>query len=241
MRTPTWGWLAVLGVVGASAIAGCAVGTEPELTGEDDLASAVVDGGLDANEPRLGDSTEDDDQDAGADDAGDPGLVDDDAGADAGADSGVTDPGGGATCLDANTCSGAADLGSISGDDGSDTVTASGALSEWFTVFVTEDSSGVGPDSLEMKATLTSPPGVDFDLYLYKGGSTAAVPACGIAAAGSSTQTSGDDVAGLEFGESGIFANGSDDHRAITVEVRHVSGTCDPGATWSLEITGNTH
>jgi hypothetical protein len=41
-----------------------------------------------------------------------------------------------------------------------------------------------------------------------------------------------------EWGE-GAIANGSDDSRHVSIEVRPVSGTCAPGQTWQLEVEGN--
>jgi hypothetical protein len=131
---------------------------------------------------------------------------------------------------------GAADLGSVSGDTGSDVKTASGTGSKWFTVRVTEDDSSAFAAKLWMKATLNSPAGSNYDLYVYVPGSD--TRECS-AVTKSSTLTSTTDTAGVEFGEGGTFSNGSDDDRTVTVEVRHVSGPCGPTAQWNLTINGN--
>jgi hypothetical protein len=88
-----------------------------------------------------------------------------------------------------------------------------------------------------MLATLTSPPGANFDLYVYVPGSD--TREC--SAVSNSSTTTGFDSAGVEFGEGGTFSNGSNDDRTVTVEVRWVSGTCAPGATWTLNVYGNVH
>jgi hypothetical protein len=43
----------------------------------------------------------------------------------------------------------------------------------------------------------------------------------------------------VEFGETGALANGANDARTVTVEVRHVSGNCDPSEKWTLTVSGN--
>ena len=87
-----------------------------------------------------------------------------------------------------------------------------------------------------MTASLTSPPGTNFDLFVYVPGSD--TRECS-AVSNSSTNTGSSDSTTAKFGESGLFSNGSDDDRTITVEVRHISGTCDPSAKWTLNIAGN--
>jgi hypothetical protein len=89
-----------------------------------------------------------------------------------------------------------------------------------------------------MKAVLVSPAGTNFDLYMYV--PSADTLECSVVTA-SSTSTSATDTASVEFGESGTFANGVDDSRTVTVEVRHVSGSCSAGAKWSLTLYGNQH
>ena len=51
--------------------------------------------------------------------------------------------------------------------------------------------------------------------------------------------TSGTDVVNLQWGETGIVANGSDDDRDVMIEVRNVSGTCAVGQNWTLALIGN--
>jgi hypothetical protein len=238
---PRW----VLGVVGLGALAlvGCAVGSAGEDVSESDLATAPIDAGDDSPSITLKPPAP---PPASSDD--DAGSYDDDAGA-YGDDAGTSDDSGTppppppppppptVTCDAPNTCAGATDLGSVSGDDGGDSLVQSGETSQWFTVRVTEDDSSVFSNSLEMLATLTSPPGANFDLYVYvPGGDTREC-----ATASKSSTTTGFDSAGVEFGEGGTFSNGDDDDRTVTVEVRSVSGTCAPGQKWTLNIYGNVH
>src|SRR5262249_9049054 len=131
--------------------------------------------------------------------------------ADAGGGGGGTDggPGPGVSCGATNTCMGATDLGSVSGDTGADTKNAQGYTSQWLRVRAPEnDTSIFGPD-LWMTATLTSPPGTNFDLFVYVPGSD--TRECS-AVTHASTNSSGTDSATSKFGEGGI-ANGSDDSR----------------------------
>ena len=72
-----------------------------------------------------------------------------------------------ATCNSGAMCTGAMDLGTVSGDTGNATVQGSGYESAWFKVRVTEDDSGPFGVLMSMTAQLTSPPGVNFDLYVY--------------------------------------------------------------------------
>jgi len=41
------------------------------------------------------------------------------------------------------------------------------------------------------------------------------------------------------WGETGTFANGVDDSKTITIEVRAVSMPCDPNASWSITAHGH--
>lgn len=210
-------------------LVGCAEGTADGVAAEDFLATTPADAGETEKEsvtipPPSSPPSEDDDADAGS-------TVD--AGSDAG---GNTDAGGfgGVACTAPNTCASSVNLGSVRGDNGADTKSAQGHTSQWFTIRVTEDDHGVLGKDLWMTATLTSPPGTNFDLYLY-------VPetdtlAC-TAVSEQSSNASGTDSAAAKFGEG--FSNGSDDSRTVTVEVRHVSGTCDPNKKWTLTVAGN--
>ncbi|HEY8078560.1 MAG TPA: hypothetical protein VIF62_30730 [Labilithrix sp.] len=227
-------------VVGAAAIIGCAVGSAADDTDTSNLATTPIDGG-DVDAPPSETLMPPAPPPAPVDDDAGTGDPDSGAGADSGGgggDAGGGGGGGGMSCNAPNTCPTSTNLGSISGDTGSDTQTAQGTTSQWFTVRVNENDSSVIANSLEMKATLVSPAGANFDLYVYVPGSDTLE--CSAVSA-SSTSTSSTDTAGVEFGESGTFSDGSDNSRTVTVEVRHVSGSCSAGAKWTLSLVGNQH
>jgi hypothetical protein len=236
MQSGRW-WLAA-GLVGLVALVGCAVGATEEGVGESDLANAPLEAGADdASNVKLPPPSNPGD-DAGGEEQ-DGGAKTDSGNADAGADGGNTDGGTGTSCNATNGCATATDLGSISGDSNNDTKSAQGTTSAWFTVRVTENDSSIFGNSLEMKATLGSPAGANFDLFLYLPGDGSGRECSAVAS--KSQQASGTDQAGLEWGEGGGFSNGSSDDRTVTIEVRHVSGTCSPGAKWTLNLYGNQH
>lgn len=214
------------------AVVGCAVGTGDADVSEANLASTPVEAGADDDENSIvlpPPSTVQTPADAGAGDAA----------ADAAKpDAGPPPDGGTGTvaCTAPAACGAATDLGTVSGDQTSNVLTADGTGSKWFRVWVTEDDNGVAGVKLRATATLTSPPGTNFDLYLYTGSSSA--HECS-AVASQSTNGSGTDSAEVSFGEGGLVANGSNDSRYVTVEVRHVSGPCSANSKWSLAFAGN--
>jgi|GEM_PF-1157573 len=234
-------------VAGIAALVGCAEGSEADPA-ESFLASSTVDAGTDddddeddsvkipapSNPPDDEDDEDDEDDDGDDAGAGDAGA----GGSDAGADSGKPDSGGGGggACASTNTCAGSTNLGQISGDTGAGVLTRSGHTSQWFQVRVTEDDNSIDGRPLRMRATLASPPGTNYDLYLYVPGSDTI--ACS-AVTHQSTSAAATDTASAQFGEGGFLANGSSDDRTVTVEVRHVSGTCDPAQKWTLTVEGN--
>lgn len=131
-------------------------------------------------------------------------------------------------------CTNAEQLAAIDGDDNHDKRTATGNTSRWFKVEVVESvSSIIDYPSLSYTATLTSPPGASYGLFVYTGGTSG--PTCFAAVkqgAGNPAVVSdswGDTLA-------------SDDTTWITVEVRHLSGdACGPSDQWTLTVEGNTN
>jgi len=120
------------------------------------------------------------------------------------------------------------DLGFVSGDTGAETATDSFFDEEWDLVTITEDSGSL----LYLSATveLWSPPGVDFDLYVY-------CLSCGGALAGSSTVGGLDghwDVVDIRREDTPIVTDDFD----VIVEVRHWDSTMC--AYWQLTVTGDT-
>jgi hypothetical protein len=138
-------------------------------------------------------------------------------------------------CPGPGTCQTAPLLGSISGDTGSDVLTQTGYQSAWFRVRVTEDSSSA--IKLSLSAELTSPAGVDFDVFLYVNVGSDVVECT--TKVGTTTRSGNVDTARAVWGE-GVIANGEDDGRYVSIEVRPISGTCATSQTWQLKITGNT-
>ncbi len=139
-------------------------------------------------------------------------------------------------CMGTTTCNGVSSIGNISGDTGAQTLSAQGYQSTWIHVRTTEDYDGIDAVSMTFRATLTSPASANFDLFLYVN-TGSDVLEC--ATPRGSATTTGTDVVNLQWGETGIVANGSDDDRDVMIEVRNVSGTCAVGQTWSLALIGN--
>lgn len=125
------------------------------------------------------------------------------------------------------TGSAAFNAGTVSGDDFADVVGATGAVSYWVRVQVTEDS--LGSNDLRLRATLTSPPGENFDLFIH-------ADSCNTPTAKSEKPAGQVDTAGVIIPDSW----GVSDSQWVLIEVRHI-GTeqCDAGAKWSLKIEGN--
>lgn len=149
---------------------------------------------------------------------------------------GYTTEGGACVPTPTSSCATAVNLGSLSGDTGAGKKTADGTGSQWFRIRVFEDDLSIFGRALTASMTLTSPPGTNFDLFVFVSGTASSVEC--LAATKSST-TSGADSVAVKWGELETV-NGVDDSRNVTVEVRWVSGIVVPPATWSLTISGNT-
>jgi hypothetical protein len=121
----------------------------------------------------------------------------------------------------------------MNGDTGSDMDTASGTTSKWFSVLVNDvyELFSSPPDSFT--ATLTSPPGMRFDLYAYESASGASSPNCFAPAMGFMGHP---EVITDQW--PGGNGNGT---RWVLFEVRYISGTaCGAAAQWTLTIAGHT-
>lgn len=141
------------------------------------------------------------------------------------------------TCASTDMCQSAMMLGTVSGDSGNVKLTASGYRSAWYRVRVTEDNDSVGGLSLRVAAKLTSPAAPMFDVFVYLNAGSDQVEC--------STTTGTVSTAGMtksvraEWGE-GTIANGADDDRNVSIEVRPLAQSgCASGAMWQLEIEGN--
>jgi len=119
-------------------------------------------------------------------------------------------------------------LGTVSGDTASMQVSAVGFDEKWYRVTVREDDGAI--DYLSATVSLVSPPGVDFDLYVY-------CASCGGSLAGDS-ETGGltGHVDSVVVRKDDNFVG--DDTFDVFVEVRHfTSNVC---ASWSLDVFGDT-
>ena len=222
-----WGFF---GIVGIAAVVGCAVGSNDDGTdGTSDLTDLPVEAGGDVSTIKLPPPASTADASADEDASPEGGPI-----GDAGVDSGpIVD-----LCKATNACqSSSTDLGSISGDEGGDVKTASGTSSQWFKITVNETDNSVIANDEKIRVALTSPTGTNFDIYLYRSGNTSSQECSAIATM--STSTGATDSVDMSWGESGAFSNGSDDSAEVTIEVRHVSGTCSATAKWALTVTGN--
>ena len=146
------------------------------------------------------------------------------------------------------TCNTAKTQTAMAGDQNSSR-TISGSVSQWFTVDVTENVTGIfsSGQSLRLKATLVSPPGKNFDLFLYLPDS-GGVKECHHGEESSENAAGQDDVVSLMWGEpDGGDPNRQSDTRTVTVEVREIvdpaapaPAACDAStAKWSLKLEGN--
>lgn len=141
------------------------------------------------------------------------------------------------SCTSSATCQGAMDLGSISGDTGSAMVSANGYQSGWLKVRVTEDDNSVVGNDLSVTATLTSPAGEQFDVLLYVNSGTDVIECT--TPTGTSTKSGNTAQLRITWGE-GSIANGADDSRTLSIEVRPSSTSCSPSSKWQLVVQGNT-
>jgi hypothetical protein len=232
----------IVAAVLTAAVVGCAEGAGSDEPAFGTLASTPVDKGKGEEEgesvklpPPSNPPAPAAEEDAGTEDSGN-----NNNGSDAGTDSGnpppPPPPPPTTSCNAPSACSGATDLGTVSGDKNADQKSAQGSTSQWLKVRVTENDSDVFGMDLWTKVTLTQPSGgQNFDLYVYLPGSD--ILEC--SAVTKSSTTGGTETVSLSWGEGSGFSNGKNDDRWVTIEVRHVSGTCDPNQKWSLLVEGN--
>lgn len=156
-------------------------------------------------------------------------------GGSAGPGGGSSTGGTGATMcsMPIDSCPAAQGLGSVSGDSGGASVNGGASASAWFSVRVTEDDNGVLGTKLKVKIVLTSPATANYDLFAYVDNGNDQLSCSNPSA--QSTNASGQDSVDLKWGE-GSVANGSDDSRTVSIEVRWISGSCD---AFTLKATGN--
>ncbi len=126
-----------------------------------------------------------------------------------------------------NTCATAIDEGTMSGDSGTENFHESRASSAWLKVRLTEDNNWA--TDLSFRATLRSPAGMEYNLYVYD--------ACNGNLYGSSTNGAGQvNVVEGRWGDSW----GDSDDRDVFIEIRYASGgVCGSAAKWELDFEGN--
>jgi hypothetical protein len=140
-------------------------------------------------------------------------------------------------CTSSASCAAATDLGSVSGDTGAGTVTASGYQAAWYKLRVTEDDSGPFGVQMQLTAQLTSPASENYDVFTYVNGGTDVIE-CNTPTGTASTSGTTDTLA-IHWGESGTFSNGNDDSRTVSIEIRPIGTTCSSGQQWQLSLRGD--
>jgi len=139
-------------------------------------------------------------------------------------------------CLSTTTCMAATQLGTLSGDTGHPTVTAHGSQGAWLRLRVTENDLSLGGTTMTLRATLTVPAGVDFDVVLHLNPDSDVLECT--TALGSPTANGNVKQVQAAWGED-VFDNDSDDSRDVSIEVRPLSAACAPGAEWQLTLAGD--
>lgn len=139
-------------------------------------------------------------------------------------------------CMDPGTCQAAMSIGMVSGDQGSASIGGSGTDPTWLRFRVTEDDDSLVGAQLRFTATLTSPGGANFDLYVYRGmeGGTTGCNGLLMQSTGAGPQ----DSVTMQWGE-GLVPNGLDDSAWVAVEIRAKDDQCAPPEEWTLTVTGN--
>lgn len=140
-------------------------------------------------------------------------------------------------CTSSATCQAAMSLAGVSGDTGAGMVTASGYQAAWFRVRVTEDDSGIAGVKLKVTTRLTSPASSNYDVFVYVNTGSDVIECT--TPSGTATTTGTTDEIKLQWGE-GTLANGNDDSRNVSIEVRPISGSCSAAQPWQLVVLGNT-
>jgi hypothetical protein len=148
-------------------------------------------------------------------------------------DAGATEDGGGPSLP---TCDLARSIGSVRGDAKGEPTLTTGDASAWLSVSVLETPGGALGGELSARITLEPPKDCDYDLFAYVNVEKNE-PSCSKESGRSTKIGASPETITFRWGE-GFFPNWADDSRPIAIEVRRVSGTCPPGATWSLRVEG---
>lgn len=220
----------------------CSVGTEPMMTtGALSVGSVGLDTGDDGGS-EAATVVDDESGDADVGEAESSTTADDDGstsmdGSESSSSGGAEDTGDPSMCAVAPTCQGATVIGEVSGDEGSDALQVDGSEPTWVAFQVTEDNDSVSGEALEFTATLTSPPGYDFDLYVYRGPESGNTGCNGQLSM--STSVGPSDVVHMSWGE-GAIADGGDERAWVAAQVVSKNDVCDQNALWTLTVEGDT-
>jgi hypothetical protein len=127
--------------------------------------------------------------------------------------------------LDTNpSCSGYTDIGTVSGDTGSDKITRYGNGEKWLRVYIEEnDFNPFSSEYLSARIDLTSPPGTGYRIRVY-------CERCGGTSAGSSTSS-----VSVRWNE---LTFSGDSSGYIVIYVEYVNGSSTNN--WKVDVTGNT-
>jgi hypothetical protein len=136
-----------------------------------------------------------------------------------------------------NTCDGAQELPSVSGQVTSAGQSAAGIGSEWFQIFISETQGNPGVP-LSYTVSLTSPMGMDYDLYVYEGATAPSVSAQPNCQATPAKGVGDPESVTHQWAETSSPDN---DGRWLSIEVRYVSGSsCAGDSQWSLTVMGHS-
>jgi hypothetical protein len=234
--SPRFGVLWSLGLltVAAGGLAyGCAASASAPEDSDSGIGRGHTDGSIESGDYDAGYGYGDDAGDPGADSAAGEAGRNDGGSGDAGSDAAV-DP----TCAATSTClTSARDIGTVSGDTGSDVLTTKGTKSQWVKVRVTEDNSSFFGQQLKVKAELASPTGTNYDLHVYVDHAADTV-SCTTVSSESKLGPGQIDQVIENWGE-GTLGNGSLDDRTVSIYVENVSGLCGAPHEWTLTVSGN--
>ena len=237
-------------LVSAAAVAACANGGASDQGAFDDggtgdvttSSSGSTSGGATSSSGSSGGTASSSGSSSGGDDSGSGSEAGGDDGGGIGGDASGDDGGNAACSTSPDTCSASStSLGSVAGDESGSPVGASGYTSQWLRLDLSEQDSSISPKPMIFTAQLTSPPGLNYDLYAYLGPSGSVGTAECTKVKGQSTNPGGaQDQVSFQWGETGgLVSNGSDDSATVMIEVRWVSGACTNTQNWSLSAHGD--
>lgn len=224
---------ALLSFTLVSAVA-CAEGTDIEDGGGGDEGVGAQGSGGDASTTTSTTSTTTTSTSSGGEGGAGEGGASEGGAGEGGAGEGGSSGSGGSSCdyTSPNGQGNPQNLGKVKGEGGGTPIVHTGTTSKWVAVQVEETSSSIFGDDLGYRATLQSPAGMDYDLYVRLGPQDGNIDCFVTPTKGTGTPET------VEHGWSdnqGI--GGEDDSAWLCIEVRYVSGDMctDP---WTLTVIG---